>query len=510
MTPYSARRLATGGIFALTALAFAVFFIFTPYSGDDFWFRHLAMDQYFATGSFGFPGELIRMEMLDHIRHDNARLCNILFCILVYLPRWITATVTAALCTWLLRALARLAGIGRADWQKTVWLCAMFAMALPWVEHLFTLCFQLNYLWSMAGAAWIACRVLFGRPLHPVLAFAVGLLFGAWHEGFSVPVFAGLCALAVCFPSRFRRRDTAAMLAGMAIGIAWLAFCPAALYRGEGGTRLSEPYYWLLSLRYNFLICIYFILWLAALARRKTRAGALTPLSVFTATCCAVSYLIGVYAAFGMRPGMCGEMFAIAGILRLWPAESGSRVRVALSGLMGIFLIAHLAVASAMTFRVRGEYDTLYKQYRRSTDGRVFTRLTSDLEAPLLALGKPLFLYQESLLCQGLTHSSVSKPLLPVPELLADATAQSGRDVPGMPGLRMFDGRFFAPADSLGLPLDCWTDLQTQVMFGPVAHPRVVRAIPFTSRADGREYFYLYINGRMPLERIRPANAIYW
>ncbi|MDE6311382.1 MAG: hypothetical protein K2L96_06145 [Muribaculaceae bacterium] len=509
MTTHSARRFATYGVFALTALAFAIFFIFTPTCCDDFWFRHLAMDQYFATGKFGFPAGLIREEIQYHIQSDNSRLCNIVFCVLVYLPRWITAAATSALCAWLLLMLARLAGIGKADWQAAIWLCVMFAIGMPWVEQLFTLCFQLNYTWSMAGAAWIALRVLRERPLHPVAAFFVGLIFGAWHEGFSVSVLCALGVLVLFYGTRYRRPWILTLTGGMVLGIVWLTCCPAFLSRGSGGLSFLHVFFRPQVLLYNLLSVCFFIVWAVAIARRASRPRALAPLCIFILVCCIASCLISLYALFGARVGMCGSMFAIAGIIRLWPQWNSAAAHCA-TALAGAFLIAHLAVASAMTFRTRGEYAELYEQYRVSTDGRVFTHLTPDFRAPFLALGKPLFQNQESMICQGLTRDFVSKPLLPVPQVLANATSRSGEGVDGKPGLRVLDRRFFIPADSLDLPRDRWTDIAVQATFGSRPHLRMVRAIPFTSRADGRDYFYLSVNGRLPLERLAPITAIDW
>ena len=361
----------------------------------------------------------------------------------------------------------------------------------------------------MAAATWIAHRVLRGRPLHPAVAFLVGLVFGAWHEGFSVPVLAGQLALSLFFPSRFRRAYIWALEGGMVLGIAWLACCPAFLSRGSDGAALLVAHNLLQALRYDFLIGIYALLWAAALMRPRTRSRALEPLHVFIFSCCAVSYLISAYALFGMRVGMCGEMFAIVGILRLWGARR-CRLAKAVTIAVGAFLIAHLAVASVMTVRTNRSFDALYEQYRRSPDGRVFTDITPDFRAPFLALGKPLFLHQEKLVCEHLVKPLVFKPLLPVPERLADIGAHSGKPVAGKPGLRELDGFYFISADSLELPRDRWTDAWGRVTFGTAPHMRPLRAIPFTSRADGCDYFYIYVSERMPRERFGPIKAIDW
>ncbi|MDE6277644.1 MAG: hypothetical protein K2M06_06000 [Muribaculaceae bacterium] len=507
------RIAPSSAILAITALAFAVMFIFTPLSTDDFWYMTRSMDKWFAGRPLGFPLNDILDEISWRYFNDNARLSNVIFAFLVYLPHWLVAAASAAMCAWALFSLARLSGVGGRDWKGAVWLSALFAMLLPWAEHLFTLCYSLNYVWPMALSAWIALRVLSGRPIPLWLSPLIGLLFGAWHEGFSVPVFVGIFVLALCRRHRFSAPWIWALLAGMALGILWLLNSPAFFSRqpAVSGSLFSLSV-WAKILIGDILYLLFCLLAFIAACGYSTRGILSSPLILFVGAVGLVSLLIHFFAPYGLRVGLCAEVFAIPGIIILWQRcfSFPERLTVPASIFLGLFLFAHLLVASVCTIRLNRQYTRIYEQYRTSPDGHVFVDFTPDFEAPVLALGKPLFLHMESCIAVHLTGENVRKPLLAVPSQLAHIDSLAGSPAYGRPGLRGLDGRFFIPADSLAFPRDCWTKFRGGVLFGDTSAQRSLVAVPFVSEGDSLPYFYIFIEDRMPLARFKPVRGIYW
>ncbi len=84
--------------------------------------------------------------------------------------------------------------------------------------------------------------------------------------------------------------------------------------------------------------------------------------------------------------------------------------------------------------------------------------------------------------------------MLVVPEQLRDVRAQSGVSVKGTPGLRCYDGYYFISADSVAfnserLFADC------RIVFGDKdAILRSFTYTRFTSEADSRDYYWIYLN----------------
>lgn len=508
------RRLSAA-VYSVTALAFAVMFVVMPYHCDDFWYMGPVLDYVFY-GRDGFPAGAVRDIIEWHYLNDNARLANIVYASVMLVPRWIPAVLTGLLSALSLIMLARIAGLGSSMWKGAVWLCLLYTVFLPWPEYLFALCHQFNYSWAEALSLFSVC-MFFRAGRTPVWLMAVsGVLTGAWHEGFSVPLVAGFAFVAIIWRRRFADSSRLVLIAAMAAGIAWLMLAPPFFNRSDSPVHaLADWRTWVRCMRFDILYTVFVLMALAALLIPRARRRLLSPLTLFLLVSGACAFVIHMHVIFCYRAGLCAEIMAVAGIVRLWPVLFGHlrapRLSALATALAGAFLVVHLCVACVMTVRTDREFSRIFELYKASPDGRIFVDLTHDFDAPFMALGKPAFLHMESALVWHLKPGNgVAKPMLPVPSALARVTADSGEAVGGRDGLRRCGNLHFIPAEKTDFPRDRWTYIPATVTFGTREFGRSIMAVPFVSEADGREYFYIFIDDRMPLGRIWPLGSVKW
>lgn len=508
------RRLAAA-VYSLTAIAFAVMYIAMPYHCDDFWYMGQLIDYVFY-GKEGFPAGGILSVIRWHYLYDNARLANIVYATVMLFPRWIPAILTSLLSAATIIMLARVAGLRRDMWKGAVWLCFLYTVFLPWPEYLFAVCHQFNYAWAAALSLFAVC-LFFREGRTPVWLMAVtGLLAGAWHEGFSVPLLSGFVVVALVRRGRFADAPRLVLLASLAAGIAWLMLAPPFFGRADSPARaLADPDTWLRCMRFDILYTLFALMALVAVFIPRGRRRLVSPLTIFLLVSGGCAFGIHMHALFCLRAGFWAELAAVAGIVRLWPALfaplRAPRLSAVASAAAAGFLALHLIVACAMTVIMNREFNRIFEQYIASPDGRIFVDLTHDFEAPLLALGKPSSLHMETALAWHLRPQfHVAKPLLAVPSELAHVTGDSGEAVGGRPGLRRLGNLCFIPADKTDFMRDRMSYIPVTATFGDTAFGRSIMAVPFVSQADGQEYFYIFIDDRMPFARLWPINAVEW
>ena len=498
-----------------TIAVFGAMYLLMPYFSDDFWYMEPLRP--FIEGTADTPDfGAVFDSIAYHYRTDNARLSNAFFTILICLPRPVLAILSTLLTGASLVALMRLARVELHQWQAVVWMCLLFAATLPWYDGMFALCFQFNYVWGMAGLLGVLALFLSGRldrRRAMVPAFLLGLLVGGWHEGFSVPAFCACAALTALWPRRYINEPRLALLAGLAAGILWLVTAPSFFrYTEESPMGMPDLMARLYrTMRVNIFCFAGLALALAALWRKRTRAEALAPANVACLAACLVGLMIYAYALFFYRVAFPAQLMAIPLIVgnsailfneprRRWRLRAGA----VCTALAGLFLLVHYAFALEASVAFRTGMTS-------AQDKDEFVDFAWTAKTRFLALGKPYGPDREAhLATDGMFRRQTGRPPLHLaPAELEYVTAESGRAVPGTPGLREWAGLYFIPAEKLEKRPEHAP--MPRICFGGRYHTtRNVIVIPFTSQADGREYCCLFIQEIYPIGRILPVTSIEW
>lgn len=506
----STNRVFTVCVFAITAIAFAVMFVAMPCIADDLWYMSGIHDYKSGIGDASVVSA-VADTISRHYLYDNGRMCNIVYSMLMWLPSGLLSALSGLMCAWSLRALAGFSGIRGPQSLAAVWLCLAFAVALPWEDGIFVLCFQFNYVWGMAVAAF-AARCFFSvreRPLWQMVL--IGLVAGAWHEGFSVPVICGFAAVALARPRRFLTRGRIVMMIAMASGIMWLVLAPSFMRRTTDFAGIASLSSWARAVRVNWPVVLYLLAFAVCAIRRR----AASPFALFAAVVSLAAFAIYMNNELGARVAFAGCYFSIAGFFILVRPESMNEGlwKKLLGAVALLFLMVHLAAAVWCTFSFRREVLGSYEKYYALPAGKtVFTDISLEGDMPFMAFAKPYYIEAPRAMYMGMREweDMSVRPYCPVPVELADVRCDSGVVFPGRSGLRKKDGCFFIPAERLGVCPDVPFQLWGMVGFGERGHSRIIYLTPFVSEADGRKYLWVVPMRTYPFDRFISLTSIDW
>lgn len=204
---------------------------------DDLVFRNFYLSLNGGSEDFSFSSWL---EYYTGVRHyDNGRLANFLSPIATtFIPRWMFASLTGAAVAAMLLLMNRIAEVelrrrGRA--ALAVWASSL--VLLPWRNMIMVNDYLLNYVYSTVAVLLfllILCRVADENRGMAVMAVGVvlALIAGWFHEGFSVPLCAGLGVYALCRRLKMTWQWWT-MVVVFGLATFWVFFSPGTLSRAE-------------------------------------------------------------------------------------------------------------------------------------------------------------------------------------------------------------------------------------------------------------------------------------
>lgn len=236
----NSRLLFDIWLVAVVMLYIAIFAL-TPMCVDDYFYS-------FHSASLTSPFDkaaAIWQNCQDRWHFDTGRLCNLMAPVFLGLFPKIVFSIISGLFIWMsVRLMCRLAGVGRGSVGSWV-IVFLLNFALPWFEYMFTVIFALNYVWpsalSLLFVYWMLnynAVVEKQSPSRFVVMCGIALLTGWMHEGFSVPVIAGMVATWGLTKRRPEKRELILFFSYVA-GFILIVISPALWYR----TEHIEPYF---------------------------------------------------------------------------------------------------------------------------------------------------------------------------------------------------------------------------------------------------------------------------
>lgn len=484
------------GIIALVTIAHILIYSIMPYSCDDYWYMTPIRDYCMGVDT-SFPMQGLWDCWQYHYQSDNIRLSNVVFTLFLLLPKVVPSIISGLLVGVMLWLSTRLIGI---SWRNPVLLSMlvfMLSFMLPWYEEMFTLCFAFNYVWATAIALLIAKIYWSDKRYNIVLLFVLGLIMGAWHEGFSAPLLVGFLTYIALRRGECNSQRIAIML-GMVIGLLWLFSAPGLQANVDyKTTSLNVGAIVRKLMIYHTPMLIALMSIIVALFKRSTRKLILDPLFVSFMMICVSGSALNFITNVGVRTGWIGYLFGIISTLYLWKgikntkySKAWSSVKSLFAIVMTLFLLVHYVVVVYYTCELKKEYACVLEEYEKSDDGLVFADVTYDYEVLPVAWKKPYF---ETFTYKLITYwideyYGEGKELRVIPTCLRNADELKAQKVVGDNPFWVYEGHFFAPIPE---GVDVGVEKEYEIDFGFTKKRIICSNFIFTTQS-GRNYYFVF------------------
>lgn len=513
--PEACRGIGLNAVSLLLFVAgIGVLLIVMPKYSDDWWYMERLRGWFESQGiwyptdggnvlAHGMPWRDIVSVWRDHILTDNSRLSNMAVVPFLLLPKWVGSLL--ALLAWIY-AMCGSFRLADVDWRRSPLVpvaLMLWSFFMPWREQMGALDYQFNYLLASGIAVWFL--LLFRDAddseksrIWPLSL--VGFLLGAWQEAFAAPVFGGLAALYL-FCADCRRRKYIWALAGLGVGLLWLAAAPGLRVR-IGGEVLTARFTW-----YRFALmfiqhpsfCLMAVLVIISIAREGWRRLVADRFLLFLIVSATVPLVLAFLSNAMRRTGWWCDLASVMGIMmllrRLWRKYWGrySLKNIPVAVIMTLLTVVHLAFVDYHAVRISRQLRQLIASYRSNPGDALFADFTVETESPWICFFMPdftLYTYNWNVMTVNnyyLGHRGEMEFRV-IPERLRGIDSSSGTPVAGNSGLRLHDGYLIRNSDS-----DSPVAFNADIDFGIMRREGVsMHCYRFRSEADGEEYEVVY------------------
>lgn len=504
-------------LMALTTIGIGFFLIVSPKQGDDYWFS-LPMKSWFTENNIdisecgwevfrtGFPIQGIINTWVEHIKMDCGRLANLTMMFFLALPKWFGSSI--AFGFWILCMVISLR-LAKVSMQRSPWLLAValfcWSFQIAWSENLGSLALQYNYIVPsglMVWYIWWLYNSKYSR-WNMILVAVLGLIIGAWHEGFSVPVFIGGISI-ILFYRQFRMPKYYLALISLLLGIIFLISCPGFYVRIECQLHiLDAPLIVVVNL---FLANIIYFIMFVWIIIRLIRGGLknLSPLLMFALISGGTAVFIHLFAGGYRRISWWADVISIIGLLELFGTlkfnklPTRSWLKWSIFIILGSLTLVHWGYVDYYTFNLRKEFKEAISKIKASSGRFIFLDYTPSDKMPLICMRTPGSAMFDQYMPAGLvkeyfTGHSKEYLMLIVPEILSSVTAESGSAIPGGTGLREINGYIFGEKSLINFKKPAQEDrcMADMLMSTGLKGEVMLIAFPFISEKDCKEYLYI-------------------
>lgn len=367
-------------------------YYYFPWVADDLYYRMRFRDYFINGGDIDWAQAWEAMKW----RHfnDNSRLASFAMLCLQFLPKMLTSFLSGVASYLSILFAARLSGVDKSA-SKSLLVALLFVVAMPWVDQMYVLPFQMAYLWGGAFGLVFAYVILENRT-QGCKIFLFALFLGVWQEAIGFPAFVAVVAMYVFYP-KYRDRRTVAAIAGLLAGLAWLYLSPGGQsYRSQPSPPFSFRFDILAVFAVPTVIFLIFCLTgLFVLWRKRRMRSVDLSVYVFLLIASLTSVAVMLASCFGPRVGWFGVLTAVVGLVKMlndcFRCRLSKAVRNVLSGCAVIFIFGHLAFVDLTSYRNKLMYDSVVQSFRAYPEKAIYVPMEMRNEAPLMALQKPYF-----------------------------------------------------------------------------------------------------------------------
>lgn len=509
------RIKRVGKIRALNQLAvlfltigIGIFFICTPKYADDLWYMTNIRYWFDAQGiwyptdggnifKFGIPWEGIRATMHEHWQTDNARLCNIVVIFFLLLPKLMGSCV--ALLCWVgaMYYSFKLSGI---DWKVSRLVpvsLAVWSFMMPWSQQMGGLDYQFNYVVSSGVMLWLLYRMKRGarNPMGYAGIFCASIFIGAWHEGFSFPVIAGLMAVIILY-KKCRRKDIITVLAGLTIGFVLLMMAPCL---GDKLPReISARNHTFSAFVRAFIIHPAFITFIIIIswAALKNRCENIlrNPYMFFIIVSGGVAIIMQFIVTQTRRTGWWADLVSVIGIMYVLHScfyTKGNNVRKNVIYIISsVCVLVYWIIVDISTIRFAALSRDVTREYVLENKTIIFKEFRELSYLSVLCLYTPdvKSFHYIPWIVRYYGYYGKHDVLAVIPDCLRNIDSHSGKNIDRRNEFKIkedniFTTRHYEYGDNINVAVTYINGTKRQ---------RIFTAFPFISERDGKSYTYLY------------------
>lgn len=391
------------------AAIYGVFSYLTPFQYDDLAFLGGYMSYTGGSTSFDMGAYV---DMCREIRNfDNGRLANILDLLVVLcIPKWLFAVITGVvtagmfyfLTLFVTRQHASIRHVSPFGTLAVIWAVSM--VAFPWRNNILVPDYALNYLYATFVNLWfidaLSSSLHANRSQWAYIPYCLlALIAGAFHEGFSAPIAAGLAIYAAT--KRFRMPASWWMLCIVyAIGAVFAMSSPGIWLRAGRELGYTPSATWIQTLLFiTPLASLALLLLILAAAIPSLRHRMHIPSRSMTYCICVVAMVVSTAMCFILpakpRNGWLPEVMAIVAVapaaISLLPGGFDRHAAV-----KTLYALIFAATCLFMANVLRWQYffykqdATIHALIEQSTDGTVYYDVFPPEEMPKTVLFQPI------------------------------------------------------------------------------------------------------------------------
>lgn len=514
MKIFALRKQDTGYHIVLLTIAviYSLLAWHTPLGLDDWMFMGVYHDHNGPGNAFDIGAWI---DYIAELRaNDNSRISNMMSIFTTTIEPWcgFSQLLTGPVVAFILYMILRLTRIttGRGRVAAILWIAMV--IFLPWRDSLLVRDYTLNYFYSGAISLLFIGVVLRqerrGWSVTGILLTAVlAIVAGGWHEGFSLPLCAGMVVWTLV--KRFRM-SRGWYVVGVAYGVATLAFAlsPGLLHRAGVQVSASQVNFnykfWADNLLTGLTLCLLIASMCLQRGRRHMAPLTRNPLFVIMAvamvTGLAMNFMIRHFPRMSFWPSIC-SMIVLMLYFRAWIEVNCRRLW---AGIMAVACymacVAHGVVSVMWQIRLDREADDIVAQFDTGTD-TVFYDIVEPDTFPVYTLyfpEKKLWVtpFNYFAMCNYYKHDSMAV----VPRALRDADEGNSTRLEGNLGVMAKDGALWGMLPDDLATMDNPT-VNVTLRDGTVLCDRLCLILRYTGE-DGKKRHYMKIF-KLPVEQIR-------
>ena len=411
------------------SLCYAIVSFTFPLIGDD-----LAHASFYHTITKPYPFLRTLFSMWFNV---NGRMGDALSSVWMPLvPQPFTAALVGLSIATLSYLIIKLGNVHRGDYTMQTIVMAVIVFTLPWWDSMLLFACQFNYILASA-LSLVACAIMLNERLSEkslYLLTPIVFLAGGMHEASGLPLSAALVFYfymnrKTIILSKARR----IMLIALCLGACFTLSSPASWERLLMSKTPDDPM-WLLAIKNSYYGILMVIIVALHCAKHPQRFKQMLSsiICVFIVAALGSTFFSVVGGIVG-RPGWFSQVLSIIVILMLINQSRPMRRMKAITAVLAMAIIGHLALFTETQLKISKEIDALYAGYNNSTDGIIYLDTPHSDNTSILALGKnfivfpPNDTYSFSVMHQYLAHYTKPFPIL----LPAEAKEKLSHNISG-------------------------------------------------------------------------------
>ncbi|MDO4319106.1 MAG: hypothetical protein Q4C34_00895 [Bacteroidales bacterium] len=419
--------------------------------------------------------------------NDNPRLANVIMILIAVLPRAIPGIISMIALATVFYIGIKWASLQNKPITASLWTASIIVF-FPWIDQLYLINFQLNYLWATA-LALICIFNWYNTHLKAWQSFLVGLIVAVWHEGFGIPLTITIAGLLMLYRD-MRTRYNILNLTGLLIGTLYLIVSPGFLNNTWAYFENRS------AILYPFAIptVVFVLTWLFMVTKKEYRHICMDSHVAAGAALSLLGTIMMLMFPTGPRSGSLGITLACLSSVYLWANLKGFRCSrrsgMIILALINAIIFIHLIFVDYIAIKINRETRQAIEAYRAQPSEPHFVGMTLREDSPYICLQKPyygLLAHYGNVNVFNRFYGFDGMPIMTIPK--SAVNYKSSVFIPGSAMIENRDGILVGPAltDSPDIVL-------FNVDYGKGTSQREFYTVPFVEPSTGKRLAWYYPN----------------